>query len=202
VIARATSQRKSRLPARNFQIIIASAAFGISLIALTHDAVSSAGARILVAGVLLLLGVEQVISGKYLFRRSGFRRTGLGFTIIGCALVALVFGEPATASVVWLTALALAAIGFSSVISAVWASNIRGQFKEYSEARLARIGAGALSIAVSIALFAQPVLGLIMTDSVIEFALVICSLSVIVTGILGQPRSITCFAPKVLGASA
>src|SRR5689334_8150258 len=101
---------------RALQIGIGSLAIGLSIPAMIFPATTVIATFTAASIILLLFGIEQVVTGVFLYKESRFAHIGLGILVI--ILSSLVMGYPLATSmlVVFLAATALLLSGIASVI--------------------------------------------------------------------------------------
>ena len=179
---------KSPTWVRALQIGIGAIAIGLSLAAIIFPVITVAATFTVAAIILLLLGIEQVVAGIFLYKHSRFAHIGLGILVI--ILSSLVMAYPlATATlVVFLAAIALLFSGIASIIAGL---SGRGKKSEQENgrktastgSRALAIGAGALAIALSITIMVTPLFGIALAGIVIGIALLVYGIRLVVTGI-------------------
>ena len=124
--------------------------------------------------ILLLFGIEQVIAGVFLYKRSRFAHIGLGILVIILSGIVMAYPLASAAFVVLLAAFALLLSGIASIIS-----GLRGEGKNKEEnrhsastgSRALSVAAGALAVALSIMIIVSPIFGIALVGLVIGMAL-------------------------------
>src|SRR5919197_5381566 len=91
---------------RALQIGIGAIAIGLSLSAIIFPVLAVVAAFTAAAIILLLFGIEQVIAGVFLYKRSRFAHIGLGILVIILSGIVMAYHLATAALVVWLVALA------------------------------------------------------------------------------------------------
>ena len=174
---------KSPTWVRALQIGIGAVAIGLSLGAMIFPVFAIAATFTVAAIILLLFGIEQVVAGIFLYKRSKFAHIGLGILVI--ILSSLVMAYPlATATLaVFLAAIALLFSGIASIIAGLRA---RGMTSSGTGSRALAIGAGALAIILSITIMVSPMFGIALAGIIIGIALLVYGIRLVVTGVSGK----------------
>jgi hypothetical protein len=104
-----------------------------------------------------LFGIEQVVAGVFLYKRSRFAHIGLGILVIILSSLVIAYPLASATLVVFLAAMALLLSGIASIIAGLRGERREEEEEEKDERRTAspgsralRIGAGALAIALSL----------------------------------------------------
>lgn len=178
---------KSPTWVRALQIGIGAVAIGLSLGAMIFPVFAVAATFTVAAIILLLFGIEQVVAGIFLYKRSKFTHIGLGILVI--ILSSLVMAYPlATATlVVFLAAIALLFSGIASIIAGL---RSRGKIAGGTGSRALAIGAGALAIILSITIMVSPMFGIALAGIIIGIALLVYGIRLVFTGISGRKESL------------
>ena len=146
---------------RALQIGIGAIAIGLSLSAIVFPILTVVAAFTAAAIILLLFGIEQVVSGIFLYKRSRFAHIGLGILVIILSSIVMAYPLASAAFVVLLAAIALLFSGISSIIAGLRGgkSDEDGRNTTTSTgSRALSIGAGALAIALSVMIRTSPLL--------------------------------------------
>jgi uncharacterized membrane protein HdeD (DUF308 family) len=180
---------------RALQIGIGAIAIGLSLSAVIFPVLTVVATFTAAAIILLLLGIEQVVGGVFLYKRSRFAHIGLGILVIILSGIVMAYPLATAAFVVLLAAFALLLSGIASIIS-----GLRGGKSEEKNSRNATastgsralsIGAGALAVALSIMILVSPIFGIALVGLVIGIALLVYGIRLVVTGISGRGEAMT-----------
>jgi uncharacterized membrane protein HdeD (DUF308 family) len=185
---------KSPTWVRALQIGIGAIAIGLSLSAIVFPVLTVVAAFTAAAIILLLFGIEQVVSGIFLYKRSRFAHIGLGILVIILSSIVMAYPLASAAFVVLLAAIALLFSGISSIIA-----GLRGGKSEEKDSRnttstgsrALSIGAGALAIALSVMIMASPIFGIELVGLVIGIAVLVYGIRLVVTGISGRGEAMT-----------
>src|ERR671920_2421048 len=107
---------KSPTWVRALQIGIGAIAIGLSLSAIVFPVLTVVAAFTAAAIILLLFGIEQVISGIFLYKRSRFAHVGLGILVIILSSIVIAYPLASAVLVVLLAAISLLLSGIASII--------------------------------------------------------------------------------------
>ena len=178
---------------RALQIGIGAIAIGLSLSAIVFPVLTVVAAFTAAAIILLLFGIEQVVSGIFLYKRSRFAHIGLGILVIILSSIVMAYPLASAAFVVLLAAIALLFSGISSIIAGLRGG---GKNKENGNttstgSRVLSIAAGALAIALSVMIIASPLFGIELVGLVIGIAVLVYGIRLVVTGISGRGEAVT-----------
>jgi uncharacterized membrane protein HdeD (DUF308 family) len=179
---------------RALQIGIGVIAIGLSISAIIYPVLAIVATFTAAAIILLLFGIEQVVAGIFLYKRSRFAHIGLGILIMVLSGIVMAYPLATAALVVLLAAFALLFSGIASIIS-----GLRGGGKNKDEnrhrastgSRALSIAAGALAVALSIMIMVSPIFGIALVGLVIGIALLVYGIRLVVTGISGRGETIT-----------
>jgi uncharacterized membrane protein HdeD (DUF308 family) len=179
---------------RALQVGIGAIAIGLSLSAIIYPVLAVMATFTAAAIILLLFGIEQVVAGVFLYKRSRFAHIGLGILVIILSSIVMAFPLATAALVVLLAAFALLLSGIASIIS-----GLRGKNKEENNSnttastgsRALSVAAGALAVALSIMIIVSPIFGIALVGLVIGIALLVYGIRLVVTGISGRGETVT-----------
>jgi uncharacterized membrane protein HdeD (DUF308 family) len=131
--------------------------------------------------VLLVVGIERVISGIFEHHPGKSRWSSIGLGILVIILAILVIAFPASAGLFLIILLAIALLfdGIARLVHGI-SDRTRGR-----GSRIARIVAGVIEIALSIAIMAYPAFGAGIVGVLIGIALLIAGIQIIVAGVTG-----------------
>ena len=185
---------KSPTWVRALQIGIGAVAIGLSLSAIIFPVLTVVATFTAAAIILLLFGIEQVVGGVFLYRRSRFAHIGLGILVIILSSIVMAYPLASAAFVVLLAAIALLFSGISSIIA-----GLRGGKSEEKDSRntasagsrALSVAAGALAIGLSIMIMASPLFGIELVGLVIGIAVLVYGIRLVVTGISGRGEAVT-----------
>jgi uncharacterized membrane protein HdeD (DUF308 family) len=131
--------------------------------------------------VLLVVGIERVISGIFEHRpgRSRWSSVGLGILVIILAIIVLAFPASVGVFLIILLAIALLFDGIARLVHGI-TDRTRGR-----GSRIFKIVVGVIEIALSIAIMASPLLGADIVGILIAIGLLIAGIQIIVAGVTG-----------------
>ena len=178
---------KSPAWVRALQIGIGAVAIGLSLSAIIFPVLAVAGAFTVAAIILLLFGIEQVVAGIFLYKHSRFTHIGLGILVMILSGLVMAYPLASATLVVFLASIALLFSGVASIIAGLTRGG--GEKNGSTGSRALSIGAGALAIALSIAIMVSPVFGIALAGVIIGIALLVYGIRLVVTGISGRKRA-------------
>jgi uncharacterized membrane protein HdeD (DUF308 family) len=185
---------------RALQIGIGALAIGLSISAMIYPVIATVATFTAAAIILLLFGIEQVVTGVFLYKESRFTHIGLGALIIILSSLVMVYPLATATLVIWLAAFALLLGGVASIISGLWVRNRRNYRTAGRGSRALSIGAGALAVALSIAIMVFPVFGVELAGVLIGIALLFYGIRLVVTGISGRGRAVTSASTDTMAA--
>jgi uncharacterized membrane protein HdeD (DUF308 family) len=185
---------KSPTWVRALQIGIGAVAIGLSLSAIIFPVLAVVAAFTAAGIILFLFGIDQVVAGVFLYKRSRFAHIGLGILVIILSSLVMAYPLATAALVVFLAAIALLFSGISSIIAGLRGGGKSGEEKNgrntttasSTGSRAFSIGAGALAIALSIVIMVSPMFGIALAAFVIGIALLVYGIRLVVTGISGR----------------
>jgi uncharacterized membrane protein HdeD (DUF308 family) len=180
---------------RALQIGIGAIAIVLSLSAIIFPVIAVAATFTVAAIILLLFGIEQVVAGIFLYKRSRLAHIGLGILVIILSSIVMAYPLASAAFVVLLASIALLFSGISSIIA-----GLRGGKRDEAKdgrstvstgSRALSIGAGALAVALSIAIMVTPLFGIALAGVVIGIAVLVYGIRLVVTGFSGRGKVAT-----------
>lgn len=179
---------KSPTWVRALQIGIGAVAIGLSLSAVMFPVLAVVAAFTAASIILLLFGIEQVVSGIFLYKRSRFAHIGLGILVIILSSIVLAYPLASAAFVVLLAAVSLLLSGIASIIVGLTRGRKNGEDGKTAStgSRALSVAAGALAIGLSIMIMVSPLFGVALAALVIGIALLVYGIRLVVTGISGR----------------
>jgi uncharacterized membrane protein HdeD (DUF308 family) len=171
----------SRAPgwSRAAQIGLGAIAIILSILILVFPGTAIVSIVIIIGILLLIVGIESVISGLFIKTR-WMASIGLGIIVIILALIVLAFPVGATVFLIILMGIALLVDGISRLVHGFGDKENRGWSRGF------RIGVGALEIALGILVMASPAVGVAFVAFIIAIALLIVGIQMVVGGISGR----------------
>jgi uncharacterized membrane protein HdeD (DUF308 family) len=140
--------------------------------------------------ILLLFGIEQVVSGVFLYKQSRFAHIGLGILVIILSSIVMAYPLATAALVVLLAAVGLLFSGIASIISGLRGKNKENRNTSTTGSRALSVAAGALAVALSIMIMVSPIFGIALVGLVIGIALLVYGIRLVVTGISGRGETV------------
>ena len=152
----------------------------LSILVFIHPGMTVTTIIYLAGIILIIVGIEKIISGIFVANKSRWGTVGLG-------VLALIFGSIAVAApvstavfVIFMLGFGLLFIGISHVVYGIGNSQSPGWTRGFS------IGAGALAIAISFLVMASPFAGVVFVSVFLGIALLIIGIEIIAVGVTGR----------------
>jgi uncharacterized membrane protein HdeD (DUF308 family) len=176
------SETKSPRWMRAVQIGLGIIALILSAYVLAFPAITFVTIVYVLGIVLLIVGIERVISGIFEHHpgKSRWGSVGLGILVIILALIVMAFPVGTGVFLLILLAIALLFDGIARVIHGF------GNKTAGKATRAFLIAAGVIAIALSIAIMASPILGAVFIGILLAIALIIVGIQIIFAGITGS----------------
>lgn len=134
-----------------------------------------------IVGILLLIvGIESVISGIFVKSRSRMASIGLGILVIILSLIVIAFPAAVGIFLLILLGIVLLIDGISRLVHGFGDKEHRGWSRGF------RIGVGALEIALGILIMVSPGFGAAFVGIIIAIAVLIVGIQMVVAGISGR----------------
>jgi uncharacterized membrane protein HdeD (DUF308 family) len=130
--------------------------------------------------LLLVIGIEMIVSHFITPHRSRFAGIALGIAVIVLAIISIAFPLIASIIVITLLGIALLFSGFSKIIHGINDKYNKGRRKGLS------IAVGSFSILLAIMILAYPVLGIAFAGLLIGVALLVTGIQLIAIGSVGR----------------
>jgi uncharacterized membrane protein HdeD (DUF308 family) len=165
---------------RAAQIGLGAIAIILSILILVFPGTAIVSIVLIIGILLLIVGIESVISGLFIKSRSRMASIGLGIIVIILALIVMAFPVGTTAFLIILMGIALLIDGISRLVHGFGDKESRGWSRGF------RIGVGALEIALGILVMVSPAVGVAFVGFIIAIALLIVGIQMIVGGISGR----------------
>ena len=134
--------------------------------------------------LLLIVGIERVITGLFVQRKNRSRLVtiGLGILVILIAAVAMAFPVGTTVLLTLVLAIALLFDGISRIVHGIGDKESQGWTKAFS------IGVGGLEVALSGLIMVSPVFGAATIGFLIGIALLLAGIQITLAGISGRRK--------------
>lgn len=151
----------------------------LSILVFVHPGITIVSIIYILGILLIIVGIEKIISGIFIANKSRWGAVGLG-------VLALIFGSIAVAApvstavfVLIILGIGLLFVGISHIVYGVGSSQSPGWARGFS------IGAGALAIALSSLVMVSPFAGAVFVSLILGIALLIIGIEIIVVGVTG-----------------
>ena len=136
---------------------------------------------IFIIGILLLIvGIESVISGLFVKSKSRLASIGLGILVIILSLIVIAFPSAVGVFVLILIGIVLLIDGISRLVHGFGDKERRGWSRAF------RIGVGALEIVLGILIMVSPGFGAAFVGLIIAIAVLIVGIEMVIAGIKGR----------------
>ena len=136
---------------------------------------------IFIIGILLLIvGIESVISGLFVKSKSRMASIGLGILVIILSLIVIAFPSAVGVFVLILIGIVLLIYGISRLVHGFGDKERRGWSRGF------RIGVGALEIVLGILIMVSPGFGAAFVGLIIAIAVLIVGIEMVIAGIKGR----------------
>jgi uncharacterized membrane protein HdeD (DUF308 family) len=152
----------------------------LSILVFIHPGMTVVSIIYLAGIILIVVGIEKIISGIFVANKLRWGTVGLG-------VLALIFGSIAVAApastavfVIIILGIGLLFAGISHVVNGVGNKESPGWARGFS------IGAGALAIALSFLVMASPHAGAVFVSLFLGIALLIIGIEIIAVGVTGR----------------
>ena len=166
------------------QIGIAAIAIGLSISSIIYPVYAVMATFTAAAIILLLFGIEHVVTGVFV-KRSRFVHIGLGGLIIILSSIVIAYPTASATLIVWLAAIALLFSGVASIISGLRVRHVENRRVPGRASRAVSVAAGGLAVAISVSIMASPTFGVQLAGFVIGIALLVYGIRLFITGISG-----------------
>ena len=165
---------------RAAQIGLGAIAIILSILIIAFPGIGIVSIVLIIGILLLIVGIESVITGIFVKSKSRMANIGLGIIVIILAIIVMAFPVGTTIFLILLMGVALLIDGISRLVHGYGDRESRGWSRGF------RIGAGALEIAFGILILVSPAVGVAFVAFVIAVALLIVGIQMIVAGIYGR----------------
>lgn len=163
---------------RAAQIGLGAIEITLSILILVFPGTAIISIVLIIGFLLLIVGIESVISG--LFVKRWMASIGLGIIVIILSLIVIAFPAGTTVFLIILMGIALLIDGISRLVHGFGDKESRGWSRGF------RIGVGALEIVLGILVMVSPAVGVAFVAFIIAIALLIVGIQMIASGISGR----------------
>ena len=168
---------------RVVQIGLGALAIILSIVAFSMPGLTMLTLVMLIAIILVITGIEKIISGLFILHKSRLLTVGLGILTIILAGLALSFPITATIAVIWILGLSLMVDGFSRIADGLTNKSNKKWVRGFT------VGVGILAVIIAFMVIVSPAFGAVLASIMISISLLIIGIEMITTGISGQKRS-------------
>jgi len=157
----------------------------LSILVLVHPGMTVVSIVYLAGIVLIIVGIERIISGIFVANKSRWGTVGLGVLALIFGSIAVGYPVHAAVFVIIILGVGLLFAGISHVVNGIGNKESPGWARGFS------IGAGALAIALSFLVIASPYAGAVFVSLFLGIALLIIGIEVIAVGWSGKKMQLT-----------
>jgi uncharacterized membrane protein HdeD (DUF308 family) len=170
---------------RMAQIGLGAIAVVLSIAIMANPALTAVLVVFTASILLLIVGIERVITGMFAQRKDKSRQVtvGLGILVILVAASALAFPVGTTVLLTFVLAVALLFDGISRIVHGIGDKESKGWTKGLS------IGVGGVEVALSGLIMVSPAFGAATVGFLIGIALLLVGIQIVVAGISGRRKS-------------
>jgi uncharacterized membrane protein HdeD (DUF308 family) len=179
------SESKSPGWKRGVAIGLGVVAIILSILVFVHPGITLVSIIYILGIILIILGIEKIISGIFVANKSRWGTIGLGVLALIFGSIAVGYPVHTAVFVIIMLGIGLLFIGISHVVYGVGSKQSPGWARGFS------IGAGALAIALSFLVMASPFAGAIFVSIILGIALLIIGIETIVVGVTGTRMQMT-----------
>ena len=171
---------KSTNSVRAAQIGLGAIAIILSTLILIHPAASVVSITVTLSVILLVVGIERVLSGILVDNNSRWGSIGLGVLVIILASIFLSYPVGTTVFLLLLIAVALLFVGIAGIIRGIADKQGSGWSRVFG------VVAGVIAVAVSGLMMASPLYGAVFASLVLGIALLVIGIQIISAGVSGR----------------
>src|SRR5215831_16937497 len=152
----------------------------LSILVFIHPGMTVTTIIYLAGIILIIVGIEKIISGIFVANKSRWGTVGLGVLTLIFGSIAVGYPVSTAVFVIFMLGFGLLFIGISHVVYGLGSSQSPGWARGFS------IGAGALAIAISFLVMASPFAGAVFVSVFLGIALLIIGIEIIAVGVTGR----------------
>ncbi|MGA9150999.1 MAG: DUF308 domain-containing protein [Candidatus Nitrosopolaris sp.] len=157
----------------------------LSILMFIHPGMTVTAIVYLAGIILIIVGIEKIISGIFVANKSRWGTVGLGVLAFIFGSIAVGYPVSTGVFVIIMLGIGLLFAGISHVVNGLGNKESPGWASGFS------IGAGALAIAISFLVMASPHAGAVFVSIFLGIALLIIGIEIIVVGWTGRRMQIT-----------
>lgn len=167
---------------RGVTIGLGALAIILSILVFVHPGITVLSIIFILGIILIIVGIEKIISGIFITNKSRWGTIGLGILALIFGSIALGYPVHTAVFVIILLGIALLFSGISHILYGVGRNQDPGWARGFS------IGAGALAISLSVLVMASPLAGAIFVSTILAIGLLIIGIEIIVLGTTGRMK--------------
>jgi uncharacterized membrane protein HdeD (DUF308 family) len=157
----------------------------LSILVFIHPGITVVSIIYLAGIILIIVGIEKIISGIFVRNKSRWGTVGLGVLAIIFGSIAVGYPVHTAVFVIIMLGIGLLFAGISHVLNGLGSKESPGWARGFS------IGAGALAIALSFLVIASPYAGAVFVSLFLGIALLIIGIEIIAVGWTGRRMQLT-----------
>ena len=157
----------------------------LSILVLIHPGMTVVSIVYLAGIILIIVGIERIISGIFVKNKSRWGTVGLGVLALIFGSIAVGFPVHTAVFVIIMLGIGLLFVGISHVVNGLGSKESPGWARAFS------IGAGALAIALSFVVMVSPYAGAVFVSLFLGIALLIIGIEIIAVGWTGGRMQLT-----------
>jgi len=170
---------------RGVLIGLGALAIVLSILVFIHPGMTVVSIVYLAGIILIIVGIEKIISGIFVKNKSRWGTVGLGVLALIFGSIAVGFPVHTAVFVIIMLGIGLLFAGISHVVNGLGNKESPGWARGFS------IGAGALAIAISFLVMASSYTGAVFVSVFLGIALMIIGIEIIVVGATGRRMQLT-----------
>ena len=157
----------------------------LSVLVLVHPGVTIVSIMYIAGIILIIVGIEKIISGIFVANKSRWGTVGLGVLALIFGSIAVGYPVHTAVFVIIMLGIGLLFAGISHVVNGLGNKESPGWARGFS------IGAGALAIILSFLVIASPYAGAVFVSLFLGIALLIIGIEIIAVGWTGRRMQLT-----------
>ena len=157
----------------------------LSILVFIHPGMTVTAIVYLAGIILIIVGIEKIISGIFVANKSRWGTVGLGVLALIFGSIAVGYPVSTGVFVIIMLGIGLLFAGISHVVNGLGNKESPGWARGFS------IGAGALAIAISFLVMASPHAGALFVSIFLGIALLIIGIEIIAVGWTGRRMQLT-----------
>jgi uncharacterized membrane protein HdeD (DUF308 family) len=151
----------------------------LSILVFVHPGMTIVSIIYILGIILIIVGIEKIISGIFVASKSRWGTIGLGVLALIFGSIAVGAPVPTAVFVLIMLGIGLLFAGISHIVYGLGSSQSPGWARGFS------IGAGALAIALSFLVMVSPLAGAVFVSLILGIALLIIGIEIIAVGVTG-----------------